>query len=344
MLLTRKLTMLAAATVTVMAAAQPAMASHFRGNALVPTVSATGLLTVTQTAFWRKGTSSATTVKIGTTNMTKIADTTITSDSRYDVRKSTWTSQLAVGVAGTFDVSSTSCCRVKPGGVGNWNESTWTMNSSIVWDGATAANPIDFNFALIQPEVNRGAAYNQNLFATSPDGLTLTYDQALNQNITAQPPGLTINATTGLMNIPSGAGGTAGYLDNTTPCGSGCSTVGADAAFSGNIFAKDASGNLLGQVEFDWMFDGVDVGGGGNAAPIVDDAIINALVGDNISHIFTGSDPDSDPLTWGATVTLGGLFNDAGFSGALPTWNPGTQQITWDSTGVDAGRGNPRRS
>lgn len=304
-------------------------ASHFRGGAMVPTIE-NGTLTVITTTFWRKSTAETNTVSVsGVGTMGLQSSTTDTSDSRYDVRVNTWTLDISGISTQTLNMSIGSCCRVASGGLGNWTESSWNLNSAIVWDGSNS-NPITFDFATIQPEVSRlpGNDYFQGLNATSADGLTLTYNQALNLNINSQVPGFTVDPNTGLMTIIGDANRVL-ITDNTTLGGQ---NVGADAAFSGNIIASDGS-----FVEFDWMFDGVDAAV--NQAPTVDDAVINALVGPGpIMHTFTATDPEDGALlgppgTWDPNLVLG-----AGFNLALPVFDPNTQMLTWDTTGYAAGQ------
>jgi len=289
-----------------------AEASHFRGAAMVPTVNASGLLTVTTTSFWRPtAVSSVSPFVAGGSFMTQQSSATDTSDVRFTRVTQVHTIQLQG--PGLFQIQSSSCCRV--GGIINAAESDWTMNSAISWNGSTANAPILFNFSAIQPEVVRGANYSDNLGATSGSGQTLTYNQNLNQNINSQPPGFTINPTTGQLTIP--AASTATYLDNPT------GNVGADYAFSGNIIASDGS-----SVEFDWLFDAVNTAG--NLAPDVDDVVINALVGSTINHTVTGSDPNGDPLTWS-------LDSFSALCGAAPSFDPSTQGFSWNSTGCAPG-------
>ena len=301
-----------------------ANASHFRGAAYIPVVDANGLLTVTSTTFWRKGTASSTELRPTVTGlglMSTTGNSTDSSDSRYDVNTATYTMQLSG--AGTYAISGGSCCRVASGtSLANWSQSSETMNAAIVWDGINAANPINFSFATLQSEVSRlaGNDYSQNLNATSADGYTLTYDQALNQNINSQIPGFTVDTTTGQLTIVGDAN-RAQITDNTLY------NAGADAAFSGNIFANDG-GSF---VEFDWMFDGVNAAA--NQAPTVDDATINALVGGGpISYTFTGMDPEDASVTWDPQLVLG-----AGFDFATPTFDVNTQLLSWDTTGYSAG-------
>ena len=196
----------------------------------------------------------------------------------------------------------------------NAAESSWTMNSSIAYNGSTANTPIQFNFSAVQPEVIKGSDYNGNLGAVAGPGLSLSYNQTLNENINSQPPGFTVNAATGALHIP--AASTAGYLDNPS------TNVGADYAFSGNIMASDGS-----SVEFDWLFDAVGAGSG-NLAPNVTDSFINIMLGDSVSHTFMGTDPEGSPLTW-----LFVNFFGPGVPALMPSFDPLTQLFSWDSTG-----------
>ena len=349
---------LAAASVTT------AHASHFRGGALVPSVDANGLLTVTAISFWRNneadsgpyidtfpvsGFGEAQPLVSGVGTMANVgvdgggggAARTIESnnplipdfvtgsaatasttgwhqdgpgfDSRYGKVVQTYTIQLPG--AGTYDIAGGSCCRVS-GGI-NFTGSSWTMNSSIFWDGQTANTPILFDFTNIQQEVVRNADYAGNLGATAGSGVTLSYNQALNTGISSQPPGFTIDPTTGDMDIP--AASTATYLDNTG------GNPGADYAFSGNIIASDGS-----SVEFDWTFDAVDTAG--NTAPVVNDVVVNALLGDTVNVTMTGTD-DGQPnptLSW---QFLSFVAGGGAIAANAPTFDVNTQQFVWDTTG-----------
>lgn len=300
-------------------AGSAAQASHFRGAAMVPSVDANGLLTITSTSFWRNGAvNSISPFVSGVGSATTISTTDDTSDSRFTKRVDVSTIQLPG--AGSYAISSSSCCRVE--GIRNFPGSSsvgWQMDSNIVWNGRSATTPILFNFSAVQPEVVRGSNYSGNLGAVSGNGSTLTYDQALN-GIPSQPPGFTIDPTTGALSIPSSS--TSGYLDNSS------GNPGADYAFSGNIFASDGS-----SVEFDWLFDAVNTGSG-NLAPTVTDAVINALVGDTINFTFTATD-DGNPNPPGALT-----FTYLGFLGSpaiAPVYDPATNSFTWNTTGSAPG-------
>ncbi len=302
-----------------MLAAMPAEASHFRGAAMVPSVNASGLVTVSMTSFWRNFAADG--LQFGNFNIngTPVAVTGYTadtSDSRFT--KVTETASFQLPSAGLYTMTASSCCRVS--GIANATEGSWTMNSAIAWNGSTANSPIAFNFSNVQPEVVRGSAYNDNLGAV---GIGLTYNQNLNQEnafdgILSQPPGFTVNPGTGALSIP--AGSTAGYLDNPT------SNIGADYAFSGNILAPDGS-----FVEFDWLFDAVATGPTVNNAPDVADFSVTVVTGSTVNYTATATDPDLDPLTW----------SFGGFLGVPPAIGPAfstvTQLFTWDTTGSGLG-------
>lgn len=297
-----------------------ANASHFRGAAMVPEIDANGLLTITGTSFWRKGQASFGLGAVSVTSLGSFSGISSidTSDSRYDVNTQVYTRQLTT--MGTYYITTTSCCRVAVGGLGNWSENSWRMNSTIVWDGSNATKPIDFNFASVQSQVSRLGAYSDNLGAVSPDGLALTYNQALNLYINTQIPGFTVNTATGALDIL--AADTPSITDNLTLGGVNGQNKGADAAFSGNIIASNGS-----SVEFDWMFDGVDTAV--NQAPNILDGSATGSPGDIFNFTFTATDPDGDPLSWDTN-----LFSFLGAAPAItPTWNSSTQLFSWDSTG-----------
>lgn len=291
-----------------------AEASHFRGGAIVPTVDANGLMTVTATTYWRKNAADVLSLSVNSTSVSGVTSLD-TSDSRFDVRTTVYSTQLSG--SGSYAMNLASCCRVE--GIHNWSGSSsvsWQLDSTIVWDGVNAAAPILFDFSAINPEVIRGQNYSDNLGATSGSGLTLTYNGALN-GIPAQAPGLVIDPNTGALTIS--LANTPSYADNSA------GNVGADYAFSGQIVASDGS-----FVEFDWLFDGVD-SGSANLAPNVNDQVISALVGSTVSTTVTGVDPDGDPLTWD-------MLSFFGPAGALtPTFDPTTQLFTWDTSGLSVG-------
>jgi hypothetical protein len=314
-----KYTAIAAGVVAAFSGAM-AEASHFRGAAMIPTVEADGKLKVTTTSFWRPtSVSSVASTVSGGTLLSRASSVIDTSDVRFTKVTNVDTFQLSG--AGTYNITGSSCCRVD--GIANWpgsNSSTsWTMNSTIVWNGTSANTPILFNFSAVQPEVVRGSDYSGNLGAVAGPGLTLSYDQILN-SIPSQPPGFTIDPVTGQLFIS--AANTAAYPDNAD------GNIGADYAFSGHINASDGS-----SVEFDWLFDAVNTGSG-NLAPVVTDAVINALVGDTVNFQFTATD-DGNPnppggLSWTFIGFLGGGIN-------APTFNSATQQFEWNSTGSAVG-------
>ena len=285
---------------------------------MIPSVSASGLLTVTATSFWRPTAvadiDEGGPIQVsGVGSMVQVgAQVNDTSDARFT--RVTSTHQIQLPGTGTYSISASSCCRV--GGILNASESTWTMNSAIAYNGS-ASTPIQFNFGAVQSEVVRGADYNGSLGAVAGPGLTLSYNQNLNQSINSQPPGFVIDPNTGALFIPGSS--TAVYGENGQ-------NLGADYAFSGNILASNGS-----FVEFDWLFDAVQTGTG-NLAPQVNDAIINVIQGNTASHTFTGTDPNGTPLTWSFLSLLGSGIAIA------PSFNPATQLFTWNTAGSPLGQ------
>ena len=159
----------------------------------------------------------------------------------------------------------------------------------------------------------KGLDYNQNLNAV---GTALTYDQNLNLNITSQPPGFTVNPSTGLMEI-AGAD-TQNYTENPY-------NAGADYAFSGNIKAADGS-----FVQYDWVLDLVTAAS--NLAPNLTDMVINGLIGDTLTGTMVGFDPEGNGLTWFLQSLVG-----AGMDATNFTFNAVTQAFSFDTTGFSVG-------
>ena len=295
-----------------------AQASHFRGGALVSSVSASGLLTVASTTYWAPNQSNQLGVNGvgGAISQTYLTDN---SDTRFTVLTGTHTFQLAAG-SGIRNLTMSSCCRVS--GSSNSASNSWVLNSSIFWNGTSANAPILFNFSNVQREVLRGVAYNGNLGAVAGAGLTLSYDQVLNAGIFSQPAGFTVNTLTGALAITAASTSGPSYVDNNA------GNIGADAFFSGNIKASDGS-----SVEFEGVFDGVN--SLGNVAPTVNDQIINALVGDSISTTVTATDDGlpNGTLTW----TNIGLLGSQGTCSNAPVFNVATQAFTWNTAGCAIG-------
>lgn len=314
------------------AGAGVAEASHFRGGAIIPTVSASGELSITGTSFWRPaavtGMTSFTVTGPGGFNQTSPFQSPPTAVDTSDTRftKATNTATFTLPGAGLYSISADSCCRVA--GIQNVGASSWEMNSKIWWDGSTANNPILFNFSAIQPEVVRGQAYSDNLGAVAGNGGTLSYNQALNSPIASQPPGFVIDPTTGALTIS--AANTATYLDNSA------TNVGADYAFSGNIFNTDGS-----SVEFDWLFDAVDTGPVVNLAPVVGDQNLNALIGSLLNINVLGTDT-ADSISDVVTLLFSSFTGPGGYPNN-PTFNPGTPGasttgiLTWNTAGAAPG-------
>lgn len=286
-----------------------ANASHFRGGAVNAEVDANGLLTISQTSFWRKGTANSAYTFSSSLGNIATSGSTDTSDARFDV--SMTSGSITLPGAGLYTYNYNSCCRVSGGH--NFSSGSFDMQGAIFWDGSTATSPILFDFSSISNEIIVGQDYNQNLNAV---GTGLTYDQALNIGINAQPPGFTIDPATGQMFIA--AADTAGMSNSSAD-------VGADYAFSGNIFG--ANGTFT---QFDWVFDVVTQAS--NLAPNLNDIVINGLVGDTFNGVMTGVDPEGNALTWFIQSLIGIGINMTNFS-----FDPLTQAFSFNSSGLSAG-------
>lgn len=312
-----KLTLVSAAVAAAFLSST-AHATHFRGAAVVPTVSATGLVSIDSKSFWRVGAGDGTGSSLSVTNDAtnafvgsagRLTQSTDNSDSRRTEVNETYSFQLPS--AGLYNISWSSGSWVSgvPNASGNYG-----TTSSIFWDGSTANSPIIFDIENIQQEVVRGTTYSDNLDVIG----TVTYDDThLATGMSSQATGYSIDST-GQITITNPQ-----YSDNS-------SNAGADQAFSGTIDAADGS-----SVEFVWLFDAVDTGTVTNQAPTVVDAVVNALVGDTISETIVMTDPDLDTVT-GSFVSFldgsGGAVNASSYS-----FTPGTYAFEWDSTGFAAG-------
>lgn len=322
----KKASLVLAAAVASALTAGSANASHFRGAALVPSVSETGMVTVDAKSFWRTSfvgavgnvsvsgvlDSDNSNVNVGSFGRTSV-DPTDFSDSRRAELNEQY--QFRLPGAGLYTMSFDSCCWVS--GVHNQGgTSRFGTTSMIYWDGSTANTPIQFDLENIQQQVIGGVAYSDNLDAV---GSGLTYDDThLSTGMTAQARGFGIDAT-GQITIDATSTGL--YTDNT-------SNVGADEAFSGKINSADGS-----SIEFVWVFDTVDSTQAPNLAPEITDVVINALVGDTIDQTLQVSDPDGDPVTTSFLSFLG-----TGGAIGNSTFDPSTLEFSWDSTGFGPGQ------
>lgn len=310
-----------------------ANASHNRGSVLIPSIDASGNLTVEATSFWRTSAPDFVRgVRITgpgglSQNVNMTGNVYDTSDTRFIRSDNTSGAVDLTGSGpGLYTISWSSCCRVS--GIDNASASNMGSTSTIFWDGTNATDPISFDIQNIQPNVVRGDAYSDNLDVTSANGDTLSYDDTyLAVSMSSQAPGFAIDGS-GQITIPASA--TATYHENT-------GNVGADVAFSGEITATDAvTGRSTGSVQFDWLFDAVATGA--NAVPDVGDVVVNATVGDMINTDITGTDPNGDAVTLSLLSFNGpgGAVSGATFTAGTPG-TPVTGNFQWDSTGAAVG-------
>jgi hypothetical protein len=324
--------------------ASQAEASHGRGAAIVPSVDASGLLTVDMVGFWRQSTTSvcsfphdciSATVTgptggvigfVGGGTTRNDSATLDLSDSRRAEVRQTDTLQLSGG-SGLYTIEFSSAAWVS--GVEGLNSGLYGVRSTIFWDGSTANAPILFDLENIQQEVVRGQAYSDNLNATSGNGGTLSYSTTAPSGLTgvgSNPDTYAIDAT-GTISIAAGVEasdtGTWDIDDNT-------SNPGADHAFEGQIANSDGS-----SVEFYWVFDGVEDDGTNNLAPQVDDIVVSVVAGTTLNQTIEAVDPNT-----GDTLTLELIsFNGSGgsFPGGLTGASPLSGTFSFDSTGATVG-------
>ena len=222
---------------------------NFRGGHMLPTVHE-NQLRVDVVSFWRKK-KPAIPVLFASINggPPQFLEPFLVEDDLtnldFDVRLTRHTLNLTPGTEQVIDVRWDGASRVSH--VPNVNLGSFSLRSRMVWDGrpSLVRIPIVLNLRTVNRNVIRGQGYEARLAASSPDGLRLTYDQALSENIAVQPPGLRIDPQTGLMSID--AGNTPKYKDNQR-------NPGADFAFSGTVFASNGS-----FVMFEGMFDGIEI-------------------------------------------------------------------------------------
>ena len=294
-------------------ASSVAQATHFRGAALVPSVDASGMLTIDSKSFWRKTAADGTGAIFvsGVGNIFEVSRSDDGLDIRRDEVNQVYQVQLPGAGLYTLSWGSGSWVHSVPNASGSFG-----TTSTIFWDGQNANAPIIFDLENIQQEVVRGSAYSDNLDAV---GNGLTYDDAfLSEGISSQAVGFSIDAS-GQINLSAAT--TAGYTDNPNP-----SSVGADQAFSGVINAADGS-----SVEFTWLFDGV--GTASNNAPSITDLVINALVGDVIDETLVVTDPDGDDIT----VSFNSLFGPGGVTPGNSTFDINTLNFMWNTAGFGVG-------
>ncbi|UWQ23205.1 VPLPA-CTERM sorting domain-containing protein [Jannaschia sp. W003] len=323
--------------------ASTADASHGRGAAMVPSVSANGVLTLDMVSFWRQGTtvcsfpSDCISASVtgpsgfqggvgGGVGANSGGESLDNADSRRSEVRQVDTLQLTQG-AGLYTIDFSGCCWV--GGVEGLNSSSYGTRSTIFWDGQTANAPILFDLENIQQEVVRGQNYSDNVDATSGNGLALSYAATTASGLTgvaSGPDTYSIDAN-GTITIAAGdqALGTGTYDINDNNF-----EPGADHAFEGTIANADGS-----SIEFYWVFDGVEDDGTNNLAPQVDDLVVTVVAGTTLNQVITATDPNS-----GDTLTLDLIsFDGAGgtFPGGLSGASPLSGNFSWDSTGTSAG-------
>lgn len=314
-----------------------ATASHGRGAVIVPSVDAQGVLTLNMTSFWRQTSASVCQFPhdcIGGTvtgpggfsqtfnqNSPGSTESLDLSDSRRAEVNQVNTLQL--GAPGLYTIDWGSCCWVS--GVPNASGSYGTQ-STIFWDGENANTPIVFDIKNIQQEVERGVEYTENMAAIAGSGLTLSYGETTSgTGVSRQPDGFSVDQN-GVITITEAGTLSSDFNDNNN-------NPGADVAFDHKITATDSEGNIMGSLEFYWVFDAVD-SDAENRAPNVADIVVNAIAGSTISETVVATDPDGDEVT----LSFVSFFGPGGLEPGNSSFDPETGLFQWDSTGFDPGQ------
>jgi hypothetical protein len=120
-----------------------------------------------------------------------------------------------------------------------------------------------------------------------------------------------------------------GTFDPTNVDGIGIDTASVDLI--ANVFV-DTSGAATSAAEVSAMV--VGGGGGDNTAPVGDDASLDAMTDRLLSHQFTATDAESDPLTWSDLVFT--ALNGADPGPNAPTLSA-AGLFEWDRGGADLG-------
>lgn len=219
---------------------------------------------------------------------------------------------------GPWTASHVSCCRLSSSD-GHMNNGDGSVRFETVVDlGQTSESPVSLIAPIVDCPIDALCSFT--VPAVDPDGQGLNWRFATDLEASgapggfAQPPGATINATTGL------------YQWNTT---------GAPLAPSGDTFYSTqivvenvAGGVVVTKTPVDFF---IRLGtGSSNAQPVfvaptpADGSVIDGTVGSEMTFSVAATDPDA-----GDTVTLGMLGQPAGSSYATTPGNPATGAFSW---------------
>jgi hypothetical protein len=241
---------LALALLGLLLAAGPASAQQFLGGALVPEVDAKGMLLVHATVFWVPGSElplSGPQVQVNG-NIVSMRPVGVPQVDAGDPRFTRVDQDFGLPLDGSgfFPIIAAGCCWAR--GIPNVEsgpEVPFELSARILWNGETRSAPIQFDLGALDPSVQAGMDYLQNLKAQPGPGITLSYEARLPLiGMTSQAPGLAIDQKSGDLFVP--AAETAKYPENPLHAG--------DVAFSGIIFANDDV-EVPSYLDFQWAFD-----------------------------------------------------------------------------------------
>jgi hypothetical protein len=102
--------------------------------------------------------------------------------------------------------------------------------------------------------------------------------------------------------------------------------------FTGNLGGLDVLATAIQAASTRNIILGGQLGSISNQGPMVNNAETMANLGDVVSHTFTASDPNMDPLTWEFVK-----FVAADPPAIPPSFDPDTQQFVWDTSGSRPG-------
>lgn len=179
-------------TLTLLLAATPTLASHFRGGNVNVQVTEDGVATFTYETLWRKGTAffpfdgisnirfynetDASRISTLRSVFVSIGNTTVfrdVSDPAFDFRRQIIAVDLAaLGLPpGRYVARWENCCRIA--GLQNAPESSFSLEALVIFDGTANGSPL-LNSRILTV-VGKGLPYDQNLNALDPDGQPLAY-------------------------------------------------------------------------------------------------------------------------------------------------------------------------
>jgi len=182
--------------------------SHFRGGSVTHSVNVNGLVQLQAYSAWRNTAVDTPSFQLYTgpsrtgsligsfsrTGDSVVQTGTELGGAQFTVKSTTFTGQLPG--PGTYYANWTSCCRVA--GIVNAPESTWELETKIVWAAGTSVASPTLLPATIDI-IAKGHAYTQFLNSSDPDGTPLSFQFLVgatdpNYGPSAQIPGINLDS------------------------------------------------------------------------------------------------------------------------------------------------------